>query len=156
LQRVQQVIDACYESNRKIVLTGKDFSRIIKTAMKLGKLNLPDENILITQKQMRKYDDHQILILESGRMGEPIKALQRMATGSHQTLRIKEGDLVYITTTPTIAMETYVAKTEEDRKSTRLNSSHVSSSYAVFCLKKKIGIEVKLAFNYNGSNQDMQ
>src|SRR5437868_10747888 len=25
-----------------------------------------------------------------------------------------------------------------DRKSTRLNSSHVSSSYAVFCLKKKM------------------
>src|SRR6266571_5666451 len=25
-----------------------------------------------------------------------------------------------------------------DRKSTRLNSSHMSSSYAVFCLKKKI------------------
>src|SRR5699024_11733001 len=27
--------------------------------------------------------------------------------------------------------------TEGDRKSTRLNSSHVSISYAVFCLKKK-------------------
>src|SRR5699024_11649325 len=27
---------------------------------------------------------------------------------------------------------------EEDRKSTRLNSSHVSISYAVFCLKKTI------------------
>src|SRR5438477_8661076 len=26
----------------------------------------------------------------------------------------------------------------EDRKSTRLNSSHMSISYAVFCLKKKI------------------
>src|SRR5699024_11957718 len=26
---------------------------------------------------------------------------------------------------------------EEDRKSTRLNSSHVSISYAVFCLKKR-------------------
>src|SRR5690625_5496612 len=26
---------------------------------------------------------------------------------------------------------------EVDRKSTRLNSSHVASSYAVFCLKKK-------------------
>src|SRR5438067_13933189 len=26
---------------------------------------------------------------------------------------------------------------ERDRKSTRLNSSHVSISYAVFCLKKK-------------------
>src|SRR5690625_5376567 len=28
-------------------------------------------------------------------------------------------------------------KTEEDRKSTRLNSSHVAMSYAVVCLKKK-------------------
>src|SRR5437870_6646005 len=28
-------------------------------------------------------------------------------------------------------------KTVEDRKSTRLNSSHVAISYAVFCLKKK-------------------
>src|SRR5947209_14449622 len=27
---------------------------------------------------------------------------------------------------------------EEDRKSTRLNSSHANISYAVFCLKKKI------------------
>src|SRR5690625_5628444 len=27
--------------------------------------------------------------------------------------------------------------TRQDRKSTRLNSSHVASSYAVFCLKKK-------------------
>src|SRR5699024_12624280 len=29
---------------------------------------------------------------------------------------------------------------QEDRKSTRLNSSHVSISYAVFCLKKKKNI----------------
>src|SRR5437868_12890720 len=30
-----------------------------------------------------------------------------------------------------------VERSAEDRKSTRLNSSHVSISYAVFCLKKK-------------------
>src|SRR5699024_12274801 len=30
-----------------------------------------------------------------------------------------------------------IAGNEIDRKSTRLNSSHVSISYAVFCLKKK-------------------
>src|SRR5439155_16771340 len=30
-------------------------------------------------------------------------------------------------------------RTERDRKSTRLNSSHVAISYAVFCLKKKKG-----------------
>src|SRR5437870_10985053 len=31
----------------------------------------------------------------------------------------------------------------EDRKSTRLNSSHVAISYAVFCLKKKKKKEIK-------------
>src|SRR5699024_12802495 len=30
-----------------------------------------------------------------------------------------------------------LSEDERDRKSTRLNSSHVSISYAVFCLKKK-------------------
>src|SRR3712207_7991944 len=30
-----------------------------------------------------------------------------------------------------------LAHTNEDRKSTRLNSSHANISYAVFCLKKK-------------------
>src|SRR5437868_9364741 len=30
-----------------------------------------------------------------------------------------------------------LARSSRDRKSTRLNSSHVSISYAVFCLKKK-------------------
>src|SRR3712207_7908741 len=32
------------------------------------------------------------------------------------------------------------AEQEEDRKSTRLNSSHSNISYAVFCLKKKKNI----------------
>src|SRR6266480_5496094 len=32
---------------------------------------------------------------------------------------------------------TYQARAGSDRKSTRLNSSHMSISYAVFCLKKK-------------------
>src|SRR5689334_24745988 len=39
--------------------------------------------------------------------------------------------------------------TAKDRKSTRLNSSHSSISYAVFCLKKKIEtITTKLLLNH--------
>src|SRR4051812_49979806 len=34
---------------------------------------------------------------------------------------------------------------EKDRKSTRLNSSHMSISYAVFCLKKKNGPRTGIA-----------
>src|SRR5689334_24008629 len=37
------------------------------------------------------------------------------------------------------------ALSQRDRKSTRLNSSHSSISYAVFCLKKKIARKQKVA-----------
>src|SRR5205807_10247943 len=37
---------------------------------------------------------------------------------------------------------------EEDRKSTRLNSSHLVISYAVFCLKKKKK-KIKITINHN-------
>src|SRR5579872_4399769 len=36
-----------------------------------------------------------------------------------------------------VAQHLAVSRIDQDRKSTRLNSSHVRISYAVFCLKKK-------------------
>src|SRR3712207_6994373 len=36
----------------------------------------------------------------------------------------------------------------EDRKSTRLNSSHANISYAVFCLKKKVAKPPALPYRY--------
>ena len=112
LKRIQQVFNAAHRTNRKVILTGEDLERIVKTALKLEKLTLPDEDLLIQLKDMKNYSDDQILILETGRMGEPIKSLQKMATNRHRHISIKEGDLVYIVTTPTTAMETNVAKTE--------------------------------------------
>src|SRR5437868_12567698 len=41
----------------------------------------------------------------------------------------------------------------QDRKSTRLNSSHVSISYAVFCLKKKKKKKIK-PFNINNRHAE--
>ena len=112
LQRVQQILNAAEKAGRKVVLTGQDLDRIIKTAMRLNKLEVP-EDILITIKEMKKYAPEELIVLETGRMGEPIKSLQKMANRSHRNLKIEDGDLVYITTTPTIAMETTVAKTED-------------------------------------------
>lgn len=77
LQRVQQVLNAADRSGRKVVLTGQDFERIIRTAMKLEKLQLPSEDLLVKPKEMKKYAPEQLLILETGRMGEPIKSLQK-------------------------------------------------------------------------------
>src|SRR3712207_7681587 len=53
---------------------------------------------------------------------------------AHVSLRAELADLVKIN----VGVDIYLDKVKlEDRKSTRLNSSHANISYAVFCLKKK-------------------
>ncbi|MDR1567261.1 MAG: ribonuclease J [Streptococcaceae bacterium] len=113
LARIQQVFDAAAKAGRKVFLTGLDLERIVKTALKHHKLHLRDADLLINPKQLSKTPDNELLVLETGKMGEPIKSLQRMAKGHHKYIKIKDGDLVYVVTTPSIAMETQVAKTED-------------------------------------------
>src|SRR5439155_18537002 len=48
------------------------------------------------------------------------------------------GVLSYAATTgDSVVLDVHLRTRGQDRKSTRLNSSHVASSYAAFCLKKK-------------------
>src|ERR1035441_10982536 len=46
------------------------------------------------------------------------------------------------------------ANTKSDRKSTRLNSSHLGISYAVFCLKKKRNNKQQCAYNVHTLTHD--
>src|SRR5215813_14576154 len=63
----------------------------------------------------------------------PYTTLFRSATLDVGHLELPAGVVITVTATQQKAVGLQVA----DRKSTRLNSSHVRSSYAVFCLKKK-------------------
>src|SRR3712207_7479781 len=54
----------------------------------------------------------------------------RLITGSRLRLTLSERELAE-------QYPIYTDEVREDRKSTRLNSSHANISYAVFCLKKK-------------------
>ena len=112
LSRIQQVFDAAAETGRRVVLTGFDVENIVRTAIRLKKLSLVDARLFIRPKEMSKFEDHELIILETGRMGEPINGLRKMSIGRHRYVEIKEGDLIYIVTTPSIAKEAVVARVE--------------------------------------------
>src|SRR6266508_6369621 len=64
------------------------------------------------------------------------------ATTEIYTLSLHDALPIYLTTQTLAVSGTYTITVDAggpntDRKSTRLNSSHVAISYAVFCLKKK-------------------
>lgn len=111
--RVQQIFDAAAANGRKVALTGHDVEKVIRTAMKRSKIVLPNEDILVSIDKINKLPDDQIVILETGRSGEPLKSLQKMAVGRHKAINLREGDLVFITTTPSHAVETVVARTRD-------------------------------------------
>lgn len=110
LVRIQQVFDSAAEHGRRVVLTGFDVENIVRTAIRLKKLTVEHEKLIVKPKDMNKFEDHELIILENGRMGEPIDGLQKMAVGHHRYVQIKDGDLVYIVTTPSIAKEAAVAR----------------------------------------------
>src|SRR5688572_32383771 len=83
------------------------------------------------------HDALPILLFEAGRIAavgsarDVIDAYQRLVSGSD----IRPEDAATGSTNESVVRVS--ALTLQDRKSTRLNSSHSQISYAVFCLKKK-------------------
>ncbi|GHN18737.1 RNase J family beta-CASP ribonuclease [Lactobacillus delbrueckii] len=112
LNRVQQVFNAAAATSRRVLLTGRDVAKIVHTAMKMGYLEVPD-GLLMKAKELKDVPDEKTVILETGRMGEPLQSLQKMANNRHRTITIHEGDLVFIATTPSHAVETTVAITSD-------------------------------------------
>ncbi|MEE6725405.1 ribonuclease J [Pediococcus acidilactici] len=111
--RIQQVINAAVQSGRKVVLTGHDLEKIVNTAIKLNKINIPDDDLIVPLNKLDKLAPEETIILETGKLGEPIKVLQKMASRRRGKLRIEQGDLVLIATNPSHAMETTFAKTKD-------------------------------------------
>src|SRR5438477_8370807 len=65
----------------------------------------------------------------------PYTTLFRSVVLSQETRQSAE--MVVVAVAENQRIEVLGCNPEQDRKSTRLNSSHMSISYAVFCLKKK-------------------
>src|SRR5690606_39946760 len=74
-----------------------------------------------------------LLVLPTPHMDTPHFEVQRLRDDQEAVLN---GESSYTMSTDVEQEEP--APVSQDRKSTRLNSSHVKISYAVFCVKKKI------------------
>ena len=110
--RIQQVLNAAKRFNRKVFITGKNVEAILEIALDLDKLSLPEEDLFVDISKLDQYDDDQIMILETGAAGEPIRTLNQMAANEHPEVNIKKDDLAYIVTSPSSTMEIVVAQTE--------------------------------------------
>lgn len=100
ISRVQQVIDAAYKSNRKVVVTGRSLVNNVEICLATNYLKMPAKNMIIKMEQAKKLPDNQVVILTTGSQGEEASALARIARGEHKTIEIKRGDTVVVSASP--------------------------------------------------------
>ena len=95
IHRIQQIVNAAANHNRKVAIIGRSMINAVKTSMELGYLNIP-ANTLIDISETRRFTDEQLVIITTGTQGEPMSALTRIASDEHRQISIKPNDKIII------------------------------------------------------------
>ena len=107
VHRVQQVMDAAWEYDRKVALNGRSMVRNLGIARDLGLLNVP-EGLLVSLDEATNLPADEIVFMSTGSQGEPMSALGRMSTGDHRHISITSGDTVVLASSLVPGNETSV------------------------------------------------
>lgn len=95
ISRIDMAIQAAVRYNRKVALAGRSVAQNIEAAAKCGYIKIPKDT-LIDVKQINRYKPHQVAIIIAGSMGQEGSAMQRLAAGEHQFIKLRPKDHVVI------------------------------------------------------------
>jgi ribonuclease J len=110
IHRVQQVIDAASQLDRKVALVGRSMRKNFNIAQNLGIAVAPD-GIFIQPREIEDFPDERVVVISTGSQGEPLSALRRMANNDHRDVQLHEGDTVVFSATPVPGNERAVNET---------------------------------------------
>ncbi len=95
MHRVQQVLDAAVAHNRKVAYVGRSMVRNMAIARDLGYLTVPP-GVMVDAKELAELPPERQVLISTGRQGEPMSALSRIAQRNHNFVHIEEGDTVLL------------------------------------------------------------
>ncbi|WP_063563500.1 ribonuclease J [Paenibacillus sp. O199] len=95
VSRVQQIVNAAFETGRKLALLGRSMLNVVSVASELGYLDVP-EGLLIEAIDSDHFPPDEVVVLCTGSQGETMAALSRLAASKHPHVKIAPGDTVII------------------------------------------------------------
>ena len=95
VHRLQQIINVAAKYHRKVAVTGRSMENVLRTAMVLGYMEVPD-GVLVDLEQIKSQPKNRTVIISTGSQGEAMSALYRMAFAEHKQIQIDGGDRVII------------------------------------------------------------
>src|SRR6478609_3635526 len=110
IARIQQVLDAAAEMDRKVTVIGRSMEQNFRIATDLGYLTY-DPSSIVPKDKIKDVPDGKLVIATTGAQGEPMAGLARMANRDHRFVEIQPGDTVIVSASPIPGNEEYVART---------------------------------------------
>jgi ribonuclease J len=110
IHRVQQVIDAAVELDRRVALVGRSMRKNFNIASNLGIAEAPS-GLFIQPREIESFPDEKVVVISTGSQGEPLSALRRMANNDHRDVELHSGDTVVFSATPVPGNERAVNET---------------------------------------------
>ncbi|MGG7059704.1 ribonuclease J [Clostridium nigeriense] len=109
IHRMQQIVNASIENNRRVAFSGRSMESISKLALELGYLYIP-EDMMVEIDEIKNYNNENITIITTGSQGEPMAALARIAYGNHRKIKIEKDDLFIISASPIPGNDKLISK----------------------------------------------
>jgi ribonuclease J len=110
IHRVQQVVDAAAQLDRKVSLVGRSMRKNVNIGRQLGHLDIP-EGMLVGVREIEDFPDERLVVISTGSQGEPLSALRRMAHLDHPNVALHGGDTVIFSANPIPGNERAVNET---------------------------------------------
>lgn len=93
--RMYSLMQIAIKTKRKVVLAGRSLEMTMRIAQEQRYIDIP-EGLIISDREMKKYKDSELMILTTGSQAERYAALNRIALGEHKGIQGKKGDLVIL------------------------------------------------------------
>lgn len=99
MNRVQMIVNAAVHHGKKVAMDGRSMVSTLEMAVRHGFMKIP-KGTFVPIANVPGMPDREVVVVCTGSQGEPSSALQRMASGDHKHIKLKEQDTVVLSSSP--------------------------------------------------------
>jgi ribonuclease J len=110
IHRMQVILDEAKKHDRKVAFAGYSMIQNLEVALRTGTIKVP-KDVVVKMEDIVKLPDTKVTIVCTGSQGEFNAVLNRMASGSHKFIKIKNSDVIVFSSNPIPGNEKYVTRT---------------------------------------------
>ncbi len=110
IHRMQVILEEAKKHGRKVAFAGYSMIQNLEVALRAGTIKIP-KDVVVKMEDVVKLPDGKVTIVCTGSQGEFNAVLNRMASGSHKFIKIKNSDVIVFSSNPVPGNEKNVVRT---------------------------------------------